>query len=413
MRVDDAVNVADFREIARRRLPPFVFDLFDGAAGDEVTLRANQAAFQRIQFRPRPLVDVRDRDLSTMVFGERISMPLMLAPTGAGRVAHRTAELSVARAAGAAGTIYMQSTVTSFQLEDVAKAATGPLWFQLYLPPTMEQAETLIERVAQAGYRALAITIDTPVFGNRERDSHHRITAPWKIRPRLVGQAILRPRWALEFLRGNVGPAMGSNSASIGSRPRPMSLGATQAQILASLWPVTWDSLKTVRKLWKGSLLVKGIMRADECDRLLDCGVDGIIVSNHGGRQLDGVPGAIEVLPEVVAATRGRANVFIDGGIRRGTDVVKALALGATACFIGRPYLYGLAAAGETGVTRVLEVLRGEIDLTMALLGCRTIADIDLTLVNSDSSEARTNDRNGGVSVRASKRQTDSAARSV
>jgi L-lactate dehydrogenase (cytochrome) len=375
MRVEHAVNVSDFREIARHKLPPFVFDLLDGAAGDELTMRANAAAFERVQFRPRPLVDVRNRDLSTTVFGEKISMPLMLAPTGAGRVAHRTAELSVARAAVGAGTIYMQSTVTSFQLEDVATAAAGPLWYQLYLPPTRDDTEAMVERVAKAGYRALAVTIDTPIFGSRERDSHHRFVDPWRIRPHLVGQAISRPRWALEFVRGNVGSSMRTKDG------RRLSLSATQAQILASKWPVTWNDLEMLRELWKAPLLVKGIMRADECDRLLDYGVDGIIVSNHGGRQLDGLPGAIEVLPRVVEAVRGRASVFVDGGIRRGADVVKAVALGATACFVGRPYLYGLAAAGEAGVASVLGIFHREIDITLALLGCRNIEDIHPSLV--------------------------------
>jgi isopentenyl diphosphate isomerase/L-lactate dehydrogenase-like FMN-dependent dehydrogenase len=352
--------------------------MLDGAAGDEISSRRNREGFERITFRPRPLVDVSKRTTSTHVFGQEISMPVMLAPTGAGRLAYRYAELAVAKAAGEAGTIYMQSTVTAFPLEEVARVATGPLWYQLYLPHSPKETEEMLNRVSAAGYKALSITIDTPIFGNRERDRHNRLSIPQRITPRLVFEGMTRPAWTAEFIRGNFSP-----SALRGRPPKNLRLSstATQQAIIATQWPVTWDDVRRVREWWHGPLLIKGIMRADECEQFLDYGVDGFVVSNHGGRQLDGVPGTIEVLPEVVEAVAGRAQVFLDGGVRRGEDAIKALALGATAVFVGRPYLYGLAAAGQEGVKRVLELLHGDIDRTMALLGLRTLDEIDGSFV--------------------------------
>jgi isopentenyl diphosphate isomerase/L-lactate dehydrogenase-like FMN-dependent dehydrogenase len=380
VKLDRTVNIGDFRKIAKRRLPTVAFDMIDGAAGDEITLRRNRDGFDRIAFKPRLLADVSKRTTSTTVFGRQITMPIMLAPTGAGRIAHRYAELAVARAATAAGTIYMQSTVTAFPLEEVTKAATGPLWYQLYLPHTPDETAAMLARVAAAGYAALAITVDTPIFGNRERDRYNRLSLPLRITPRLLYQGMSRPLWAAEFLRGNM-----SLNALRGrmDRNNRLSPTATQNAIIATQWPVTWDDIKRVRDLWKGPLLIKGVMRADECAQLVDNGVDGLIVSNHGGRQLDGVRGSIDVLPEVVAAVGDRAAVFLDGGVRRGEDALKAVALGATAVFVGRPYLFGLVAAGEAGVARVLEIFRGDIDRSMALLGVRNISELDKSFVTN------------------------------
>lgn len=340
-----------------------------------MTLRANERAWDGVSFRPRSFVDVASRDSSVSVFGQRISMPLMLAPTGAGRVAHPGAEIAVARAAARANTIYVQSTVTSYSLEDVARSTAGPLWFQLYLPFDRDVASDVIERVQRAGYKVLMLTVDTPVFGNRERSIRNRVTIPFRVSPSLVAHGALRPRWSAQFLSSTI-------SSRFGDRPvRRLSLRGTEATILSALSAVSWDDLAFVRSAWKGPLVVKGVMRPDECDMIIDHGVDGIVVSNHGGRQLDGLPGTLEVLPSVVDAIRGRVDVFIDGGIRRGAHVLKAIALGAKACFVGRPYLYGLAAGGEHGVLTTLEIFRREIDQGMALLGCRTIQDIDADLV--------------------------------
>jgi L-lactate dehydrogenase (cytochrome) len=354
-----------------------IYDTVAGGAGDEVSLRANRAAFERIIFRPRALGHVALPDLTTAVLGDQVSMPVLLAPTGAGRVVSSGAELAVARAARRAGTIYMQSSVTGFPLEDVARAGSGgPLWFQLYLPAEREGLVHLITRVAEAGYTALAITVDTPVFGNRDRDRRNRLLG---IRPRFLLQGAAHPRWAVEFVRGNVLPRTSAGGA------QRMSARQTAATIMASACPVSWEDVRVVRDLWQGALLVKGVMRPDECAGLVELGVDGIVVSNHGGRQLDGVAATVDVLGSVVDAVDGRAEVFVDGGFRRGTDVVKALALGARAVFIGRPYLYGLAAAGQSGVEVVLEMFRAEVGQTMALVGAACVSDIDRSLVTTSA----------------------------
>ncbi|MFR9804098.1 alpha-hydroxy acid oxidase [Pseudonocardia sp. RS010] len=373
--MQDAVNVDDFRRIARRRLPRPVFDTLEGGAGDEYSLRGNRSAFDHIEFRPRPLADVSKRDLSTSVFGEKHALPIMLAPTGAGRLAHSSAELAVARAAARADAVYMQSTVAAFPPEQVAEASTGKLWFQLYLPRARDETADLLRRIESAGYRALSVTIDAPVFGNRERDARSRLLsrAPWH--PQMLAHGIARPAWALDFVRGNFGPRRP------GGKQR-LTLGQTRSTIMNSSYSVTWEDLDHVRSVWKGPLMVKGLMRGDECARLADAGVDGVVVSNHGGRQLDGVPATVDVLPEVVDAAAGRLAVFLDGGVRRGNDVVKALCLGASGVFVGRPYLYGLAVGGEDGVYRVIELLRAELDRAMALLGAATVADLDRTLVS-------------------------------
>jgi isopentenyl diphosphate isomerase/L-lactate dehydrogenase-like FMN-dependent dehydrogenase len=378
VRVQDAVTVDDVERMARKRIPGVIYDVLAGGAGDEVSLRANRSAFEHITFRPRALGHTALPALTTTVLGDEVSMPVLLAPTGAGRVVSRDAELAVARAARRAGTIYMQSSVTSFPLEDVARAGAGPLWFQLYLPRERREFEPLLARIAAAGYTGLAITVDTPVFGNRDRDARNGLVGSG-IRPRFLLQGALHPRWAVEFVRTNVLPHPTSGA-------RRMSPGATAATILASACPVSREDVQVVRDLWDGPLLIKGVMRADQCPGLIDLGVDGIVVSNHGGRQLDGVPATIDVLASVVDAVDGRAEVFIDGGFRRGADVVKALALGARAVFVGRPYLYGLAAAGESGVEVVLEMLRAEVGRTMALVGAARVCDIDRSLVTSSTS---------------------------
>ncbi|MBF6621683.1 MAG: alpha-hydroxy-acid oxidizing protein [Patulibacter sp.] len=383
-RLRDAVTIEDVRRIAGRRLPRAILDLLEGGAGDEVTVARNRDALRRLDLRPRALEDVSARALGTTVLGQPISMPVMLAPTGAGRLMHRTSELAVASAAAAAGTVYVQSTVSAYPLEEVAEASRRTAWFQLYVPPNRADLAPLLARVAAAGYRTLVVTIDLAALGNRERDARNQILNLPMWHPRALAQGFSRPLWGVEFLRGNVG---------LGAAPERggrQSLGDTRATIATAATSVTWDDIAVLREQWDGPLVVKGVIRHDECERLVQAGVDGIVVSNHGGRQLDGVPGAIEALPAVVDAVAGRAEVLLDGGIRRGTDVVKALALGASAVLIGRPYLYGLAAAGEPGVRRVLEILRAEIDLTLALVGAASPADLTPDMVGGvDLAERR------------------------
>jgi isopentenyl diphosphate isomerase/L-lactate dehydrogenase-like FMN-dependent dehydrogenase len=374
------VNADEMAARARRRLPRGVFDAIEGGAGDEVTMRANRAALQRVWLRPRALADVSRRDLSTTVLGQPVSMPVLLAPCGMARLAHSEAELAVARAAAHAGTLFAVSGASSCSLEEIAAAAPGPLWYQLYLPPRRADATALLERVERAGYAALCVTIDTAVEITRERDVRNRLTLPLKITPRLVATGVSRPLWAKDFLLGRVGQAHSMHGFGRAVRTAYQNLADT----IENLVPVTFEDLAWLREAWAGKLVVKGVLRGDEVERMLGLGIDGVVVSNHGGRTVDCVPPTIEALPEVVDAVGGRAEVFVDGGFRRGTDVLKALALGARACLIGRPYMYGLAAGGEAGVERVLAIFRGEIERAMALLGCATVADVDSSLARRE-----------------------------
>jgi isopentenyl diphosphate isomerase/L-lactate dehydrogenase-like FMN-dependent dehydrogenase len=373
--VANVINVAEMRERAKR-LPRAVFDAIDGGATDEITLRANRSAYDRIWLLPRALADVSTMDISTEVFGEQLSMPLMLDPCGFARMAHRDAELAVSRAAGKAGICFVSSGAASYPLEAIAEVATGPLWYGLYLPPDRSVAKSLLERARQAGYRAVCVTVDSPVMGKRERDYRNKLTSPLKMSPRLLLAGASNPAWAYGFLFGQVGRGEAYRNVMVAYRDF--------ANTVQTAKPVTFADLEWIREQWEGPLIVKGVQRADECSQIADVGVDGIIVSNHGGRHLDTVRPTIAILPEVVDAVGDRVEVFVDGGIRRGTDVVKALALGARACLIGRPYLYGLAAAGEAGVARVLEIFRTEITQAMALLGCPTVADITPDTVTTE-----------------------------
>jgi len=362
-----------------RWLPRAVFDAIDGAAGDEITLRANRTAFDRIWLRPRALADVSTRNLSTTVLGQAISMPLMLAPCGFARMANSQAELAVARAAGKAGTLFAVSGSASYLVDEIARSATGPLWYQLYLPPKQSDAASLIDRVEAAGYGVLCITIDTAVTPKRERDYRNKLTVPLKMSPRLLWAGMSNPVWAKDFVMGNVGTRGVAPGVVGGARTAYWSFAKT----VQSMRPVTMRDLERLRSRWKGKVVVKGIMRGDECGAIVDAGVDGIVVSNHGGRNLDCVRPSIQILPEVVDAVGGRAEVYVDSGIRRGTDVIKALALGARACLVGRPYMFGLAVGGEAGVSRVLEIFRNEIEHSMALMGCATVNDIDASMVTA------------------------------
>ena len=377
MTLERAINLDDFRRIARRRLPTMIFDMLDGGAGDEWAVRRNREAFASVSFRPKSLVDVTKRSVATRLFGQETSLPVLLAPTGAGQIIHRDAELAVARAASKANAIYVQGTMTSCPLEEVASAAgDGTLWYQLYLPPTHDDTGALLGRVARAGYKALVITVDTPTFGGRERDRRNELAIPAKVTPKLIWEGISRPAWSAEFIRAN-------HPFSLRKRAlRRSSPTITQSAITAAQWPVTSDNIQFVRRRWDGPLIVKGIMRSDECAQYLDLGVDGFVVSNHGGRQLDNLPGTFDVLAEVVDAVAGHATVLLDGGIRRGEDVLKAIAMGASAVLVGRPYLFALAAAGQTGVEGMIEILRVEIDRAMALLGVCSLDALDRTFLN-------------------------------
>jgi len=380
--VNDVLNIEEMRKRAQW-LPRAVFDAIDGGASDEITLRANHTAYERLWLRPRALADVSKRNLSTTALGQPISMPLMLAPCGFGRMANSQAELAVARAAGRAGTLFALSGSASYSPEDVAKVATGPRWYQLYLPADRAETLSILERIERVGYEVLCVTIDTPVTPKRERDYRNKLVMPLQFSPSLLMTGMSNPVWAKDFLLGNVGDRGAAGHLFGGVRTAYWNFAKT----LRDVRPVTFADVRWLRDHWKGKLVIKGVMRGDECGEMVDAGVDGIVVSNHGGRNLDCVRATIDILPEVVAAVSGRAEVFVDGGIRRGTDVIKAIALGAQACLIGRPYLFGLAAGGEAGVTRVIEIFRNEIEHTMAMAGCATVKDIDASLVTSSAHE--------------------------
>jgi len=375
------VNIADLRLAAKKRLPRVVFDYIDGAADAEITLRENSRAFEDVVLRPRSAVATKHCSLSTTVLGTTLDLPFMLAPVGSSRMFYPRGEEVAARAAGEAGTGYILSTLSGCHVRDVKKATRGPVWFQLYLVGGHDVALGGIARAREAGCTALVVTIDTPVAGLRERDLRNGMKplisgTVMSMLPHL-GQFVTRPGWVLDVMRD--GGLMKFPNIVLPSGPMPYAdVGAALEQSMTS-----WDDLRWIRDAWGGPIVVKGVHTADDARRAIDGGANAVVVSNHGGRQLDGVAATIRVLPEVVTAVDGRAEVLLDGGIRRGSDVVKALCLGARAVLIGRAYAYGLGAAGGAGVSRALEILRTDIVRTMQLLGVSSTAALDETWVDA------------------------------
>ena len=375
------VNIADLRRVARSQLPQVVFDYVDGGADGEVTLRENTRAFEEVTFRPRNAVGVKNRDLRATVLGTQLPMPLLLAPIGFSRLIYPRGEVCAARAAGKAGVGFTLTTISGSSLEDVAAATPGPKWYQLYLVGGREAAEAALARAQKAGFTVLAITIDTGTFGFRERDIRNGagtlVGNELLPKVRFLPQVLSHPGWLAGFMSGG-GMLVLPNVIVPGRGPLPLS--ETQASLARSV--VTWSDLQWIRKAWPGPIVVKGVLTGEDARRALDEGAAGVVVSNHGGRQLDGVAATLRALPEVVKAMNGRAEVLMDGGIRRGSDIVKAICLGARAVLIGRAYAYGLGAAGEAGVTRALEILRADLQRALALLGVESIADLDRPLVD-------------------------------
>ncbi|MGA8439167.1 MAG: alpha-hydroxy acid oxidase [Candidatus Sulfotelmatobacter sp.] len=375
------VSIEDFRPIARQRVPKPVFDYLDGGAEGEVTLRENCRVFNDVTFRPRHAVAIEQCNLCTRVLGFDLSLPFLLAPVGYSRLMHPGGEVVAARAAGRAGTAYILSTISGHKLEDVKAGSTGPVFYQLYLMGGRGAAEAVIERARVAGFSGLVVTIDTPVSGIRERDYRNGMKelisgGPLEKLPYLP-QILSRPGWLVSFLLDGGVPPL-PNVVVPGKGPMPLiDVAAALAESA-----VTWADLKWIRELWKGPIVVKGVLTGDDARRSIDEGAAAISVSNHGGRQLDGVPPSLRALPEVVKAVNGRIEVLMDGGIRRGTDIAKAISMGARAVLCGRAYAYGLAAAGEAGVDRAIEILRADLDRTLRLLGCRSIAELDHSYVN-------------------------------
>ena len=375
------LNIEDLRILAKRRLPRVVFDYIDGGAEDERTLRANYRAFEEVTFRPRCAVAMPACDLRTTVLGVSMSMPLILAPVGSCRIMYPRGEEAAARAAGTEGIGYTLSTLSGCRLEDVAAASNGPIWYQLYLVGGRDCALPAIERARCAGFSALVVTIDTPVAGMRERDLRNgaKELLGGKLGTMLpfVDQILLKPRWLTAFLAD--GGLMKFENVVIPGQG-PMSCADVTAALEQAV--VSWEDLGWIREAWRGPIVIKGVHTEDDARRALEAGADALVVSNHGGRQLDGVAPTLRMLPKILAIAGGRIEVLLDGGIRRGSDIVKALCLGARAVLAGRAYAYGLGAAGGAGVARAIEILRSDLSRTLKLLGCASIADLDRSFVD-------------------------------
>jgi len=374
------VNIDDLRTLAQRRVPRIVFNYIDGGAEGEVTLRENLRAFEEVSFRPRQAVPVPSCDLRTQILDSQLSMPVLLAPVGYCRIMHPDGEVAAARAAGEAGTGYILSTVSGYRLEDVKAASAGPVWFQLYLTGGRAAAENAMQRAESVGYTVLVVTIDTTVIGLRERESRdgmeQLLRGTFLSKIPFTPQLFARPRWLTRFLLDGGLPDM-PNIVN----PENGVLKVKDAHTAIKRVAFNWGDMPWIRALWKGPIVVKGVLMAEDAQRALDHGAAALVVSNHGGRQLDGAPATLRVLPEIVKAVRGQAEVLLDSGIRRGSDVVKALCMGARAVLCGRAYAYGLAAAGEAGVFRALQILRADLGRTLRLLGCASIHELNSSYV--------------------------------
>ncbi len=359
-----AYSIAVLRRMAERRLPRMVFDFIDGAAEDEITRRRNESDFNDLEFLPHPLNGTSTRDLSVELFGQRLELPVMIGPTGLAGMVWPKGEIEAAEAAHDAGTVYVMSHGSAVNIEDLANQSTGAKWFQTFMYRDRGLVKSFAERARSAGYKALVLTIDNQVLGQRERDLENGFFIP--PRPRLKhGFDIIRCLpWMMRMARA---PKVTMANYVTDERSDILSLGKYVADLLDPT--MNWRDVDWLRSIWSGPLLLKGVLHPEEARLALDHGIDGLIVSNHGGRQLDGAMSAIHALPAIVDEVGGRLPVLIDGGIRRGSDVVKALALGATACLVGRPHLFGLAVAGKAGVSRMFDILRADIDRVLTLGG--------------------------------------------
>jgi L-lactate dehydrogenase (cytochrome) len=375
------VNIDDLRRRAKRRLPKAVFDYLDGGAEAESSLRENCRAFQAVTFRPRNAIAVPHCDMRTHILGADLSFPAIIAPVGYSRLMHASGERAVASAAGRAGTAFCLSTISGYALEDVRAATPGPLWYQLYLVGGRAAAEAALERAQNAGFSVLAVTVDTGAAGMRERDirsgTAQLMSGNLLTMLPFLPQILARPGWLAAFLLDG-GLHKLPNIVLPGKGP--MALINVAAALAESV--VTWEDFKWLRAAWPGPIIVKGVLTGDDARRSIDIGAAGVIVSNHGGRQLDSVSATLRALPEIVRVVNGQIEVLMDGGIRRGADIAKAICLGAHAVLIGRAYAYGLAAAGEAGVSRAIAILRADFERTMRLLGCSSVSELDRSYVD-------------------------------
>jgi L-lactate dehydrogenase (cytochrome) len=386
-RAQRAGNVAELRALARRRIPRPVFDYIDGAAGDELTATRNIADLQALAVAPRVLAGAPDVDLATTVLGHRLAVPLLGAPTGLTGLVHHQGEVAVAQAVHAAGGLYVLSSAGSRSIDDLARMSPGPRWFQVYVGRDRGLLQTVLGRARAAGYSALVVTVDVARAGARERDRRNGFTVPPRVTARAIAQGLRCPRWSADFLSH---PRILSQSALLagtsGAGVRPL------AEMINSQFDpaLSWSDISWLQEHWDGPIVLKGILRADDAEQAARLGVAAVAVSNHGGRQLDGAPSAISVLPGIVDAVGGELEVYMDGGIRRGVDVVKALALGARACLSGRALLYGLAAGGPAGAARAMRLLVDELSLAMALAGARSVAELDRSWIVNAATDRST-----------------------
>ena len=390
--VDKAYNIADLREMALKRVPHGLFEFVDRGTEDEVSLRHNRAIFERIRLKPRNLVDVSKRSQEVTLFGKKHKMPIIIAPTGTAGLMWYEGEIALARAAAEAGVPFTLATGSMTAMEKVAEEAGGTLWFQLYMWPDRSLSHKLVERAKAAGYEALVVTVDGVVPGNREYNLRNGFTIPFTFTRGNITDVLRHPRWMLgvlgRYLVTTGMPRYQNYPTDIKYRITAGPMGRSSMRNDS----LNWDDLRALRKLWPHRLLVKGLLHPQDALMAADCGADGVIVSNHGGRNLDTVISPIEALPEVVDAVGKRITVLVDSGFRRGTDVIKALALGAHAVQIGRATLYGVAAGGEAGARRAISLFRGEIDRVIALLGCNSISELSTEHLQAPDVPLRTTD---------------------
>jgi L-lactate dehydrogenase (cytochrome) len=385
-RSERAVNIADLRAIARRRTPRAVFDYIDGAAGDELTATRNESDLREISVIPRMLAGVTEVDLSTTVLGQRVSVPILGAPTGLTGLSHHAGEVAVARAVHAAGGIYVLSSVGSRSIADVAAESPGPRWFQIYVGPDRGLVRALLQHARETGYSALVVTVDTPRSGGRERDLRNGFGLPVRITARSLLEGLRRPLWSADFLRHPRVLSQAALLAGVADQGTVPLAEMINRQFDPSL---TWSDLAWLQEQWSGPIVVKGLLRAQDAGQAARLGAAGVVVSNHGGRQLDQAPSSIRALPAIVDAAGTDLEVYMDGGIRRGVDIVKALALGARACLCGRALLYGLAAGGEAGAARAMGILVDELSLAMTLAGAGSVAELDRSWIACTSDQER------------------------
>ena len=375
----DAVNIEDLRLLTKRRLPRAIFDFFDGGAEDEVTLRENRAAFERVLLLPKVLVDVSKVSTQTEIFGKTATLPLAIAPTGGISAGRFGAELILARAAKAYGVPFTMATPSAFTIERVAEEVGGRLWFQLYCVRDLEFRNQLVLRAKSAGYEAILVTVDLPVSGKRERDPRNGFHTPYSPNWRNSRDVVFKPSWALDMMRNGL-PGMANLAGYPFSTPSGTDIvTAVGREMDAGL---DWEYIQRLREQWRGKLLLKGVERPDDAERAAAIGCDGVVVSNHGGRQLDGAAPSLEALPDIVKGVGSKITILLDGGIRRGVDIVKARALGAQAVLTGRATLFGVMAGGEPGARRALEILASELERSMRLCGARSVAELGPELVS-------------------------------